>query len=95
MNVPPETYSIATLQRGITMKRLIALLWAVAVLAFEALSLCCLNSMARLGELYLAAAKKGVRRKATLRYAGDQLFFTGLVFLFYLLRGVTMRLLTS
>ena len=70
-------------------------LWAVAVLAFEALSLCCLNSMARLGELYLAAAKKGVRRKATLRYAGDQLFFTGLVFLFYLLRGVTMRLLTS
>ena len=40
-------------------------------------------------------AKKGVRRKATLRYAGDQLFFTGLVFLFYLLRGVTMRLLTS
>ena len=70
-------------------------LWAVTVLAFEALSLCCLNSMARLGELYLAAAKKGVRRKATLRYAGDQLFFTGLVFLFYLLRGVTMRLLTS
>ena len=36
MNVPPETYSIATLQRGITMKRLIALLWAVAVLATSA-----------------------------------------------------------
>ena len=35
-NVPPETYSIATLQRGITMKRLIALLWAVAVLATSA-----------------------------------------------------------
>ncbi len=36
MNVPPETYSIATLQRGITMKRLIALLWAVLVLATSA-----------------------------------------------------------
>lgn len=36
MNVPPETYSIATLQRGITMKRLIALLWTVAVLATSA-----------------------------------------------------------
>lgn len=36
MNVPPETYSVATLQRGITMKRLIALLWAVAVLATSA-----------------------------------------------------------
>ena len=70
-------------------------LWAAAALAFEVLSLCCLNSMARLGELYLAAAKKGVRKKATLRYVGDQLFFTGLVFLFYLLRGVTMRLLSS
>ena len=36
MNVPPETYSVATLQRGITMKRLIALLWAVLVLATSA-----------------------------------------------------------
>ena len=63
------------------------------IILFEVLTLLCMNSMARLAGMFSRAAREGLQRRAVLRYLHDQLFFTGIVFLLYLLRGCAVLLL--
>ena len=63
------------------------------VILFEVLTLLCMNSMARLAEMFSRAAREAVGKRAVMRYLRDQLFFTGIIFLLYLLRGCAVLLL--
>ena len=67
----------------------------VMIFIFEALTLFCMNTMARLAEMFSQAARRGVKKRAVLRYLRDQLFYIGLILLFYLLRGAAALVLAS
>ena len=67
------------------------ILW-LFLLLFEALAVLFLNSMARLAEQYMNAAKKGPGKAAARRYLRDGLFFTGLLLILYFLRGAAVFL---
>ena len=70
------------------------ILWLFLLLS-EILALLFLNSMARLAEQFLNAAKKGPGKAAVRRYLRDELFFTGLLLILSFLRGAAVFLLVK
>lgn len=59
---------------------------------FEALGVLCMNTMARLAEMYLSACLDGKGRPALGRYLVHEGFYCGLIFVLYLMRGTVVLL---
>ena len=62
------------------------------VSVIEALSVLSVNSMAFMAQRFMKKAKNGVTGKTVLRYAAGQFFYTGLIFVLYLIRGTAVLL---
>ena len=60
---------------------------------FELTVMLLCHSCGKLSVYFSEALRKGARKRALLRFTGDLLFFAGLIFLFYLLRGCILALL--